>query len=148
VLDDNRLDFWPHVTGAGAHFWPVGSGIGTFLAAYEMYEPLEALRQLYVNHAHNDFLEIFLEAGAPGLVLALAGTWELGVMGWRAWRAPPHQAMAATPARLASVVVALPIAHSLVDYPLRTVSISVLFALAAAILASQDGAPGTGLPVE
>jgi O-antigen ligase len=148
VLDDNRLDFWPHVAGAAGHFWPVGSGIGTFLDAYEMHEPLEALRPLYVNHAHNDFLEIFLEAGAPGLVLALAGTWELGMMGWRAWRAPPHQALAAAPARLASVVIALPIAHSLVDYPLRTVSISVLFALAAAILASQDSSPDKGLPVE
>lgn len=150
VLEDNRLDFWPLVTNAATHFWPVGSGIGTFLDAYEMLEPLEALRPHYVNHAHNDFLEIVLEAGAPGLVLALAGTWELSVMGWGAWRAPSSSPPSATRARFASIAIALPIAHSLVDYPLRTVAISSLFAVAAAILA-RDGqtrgeGPGNGSP--
>lgn len=138
VLEDNRLAFWPLVSNATAHFWPVGSGIGTFLDAYEMLEPLEALQPLYVNHAHNDFLEIVLEAGAPGLVLALAGTWELAVMGWRAWRAPAGSAPNAALARFAAIAIALPIAHSLVDYPLRTVAIGSLFAVAAAILARQD----------
>lgn len=142
VFADNRLDFWPRVATAAAHFWPLGSGIGTFLDAYEMLEPLEALRPLYVNHAHNDFLEIVLEAGVPGLVLALAGTWELTVMGWRAWRAPPGSTPDAAPARFASIAIALPVIHSLVDYPLRTVAISSLFSMAAAILARR------GLSVE
>jgi hypothetical protein len=41
-------------------------------------------------------------------------------------------------ARFAAIAIALPVAHSLTDYPLRTVAISSLFAVAAAILALHD----------
>lgn len=129
---DQRFDFWPHVAAAAMHFWPIGSGLGTFLQGYEMHEPLEAVSPLYLNHAHNDFLEIFLEAGIPGLVLALAGAWELAALGWKAWRGAPVPFR--DQCRLASLACLLPIAHSLVDYPLRTVAISALFALAVAML--------------
>lgn len=152
IAGDQRFDFWPLVADAAAHFWPVGSGIGTFLRGYEMHEPLRAVGPLYLNHAHNDFLEIVLEAGVPGLVLALAGTWELAVMGARAWRARPEDTLSATPARLASIALAVPVLHSLVDYPLRTVTIASTFALAAAMLAVAQPvlrpAGQEGLPVE
>ena len=133
VAEDQRFDFWPLVAGAGAAFWPMGSGIGTFLEGYEMHEPLSAVAPLYLNHAHNDYLEIFLEAGIPGLILALVAIAELAALGWRAWRR--GEPVAARPARLAAVALLLPVLHSLVDYPLRTISITCLFALAAALLA-------------
>lgn len=142
---DQRFDFWPHVAAAAMRFWPLGSGLGTFLQGYEMHEPLAAVSPLYLNHAHNDFLEIFLEAGVPGLILALAGAWELSVMSWRAWRGRGENG-AVVPfrdrARLASLACLLPIAHSLVDYPLRTVAISALFALCIAFMAHGDETAG------
>lgn len=134
VAEDQRFDFWPLVAGAGAAFWPLGSGIGTFLEGYEMHEPLSALSPLYLNHAHNDYLEIFLEAGIPGLILALVAIAELAALAWRAWRRDGSAGV--RPARLAAVALLLPVLHSLVDYPLRTISITCLFALAAAMLAS------------
>lgn len=134
VAEDQRFDFWPLVVGAGAAFWPLGSGIGTFLEGYEMHEPLSAVAPLYLNHAHNDYLEIFLEAGIPGLILALVAIAELAALAWRAWRRGGPAGMRS--ARLAAVALLLPVLHSLVDYPLRTISITCLFALAAALLAS------------
>lgn len=134
VAEDQRFDFWPLVAGAGAAFWPLGSGIGTFLTGYEMHEPLSAVAPLYLNNAHNDYLEIFLEAGIPGLILALVVIAELAALGWRAWRQGGSVGM--RPARLAAVALLLPVLHSLVDYPLRTISITCLFALAAALLAT------------
>jgi O-antigen ligase len=158
IAHDQRFDYWPLVADAAAQFWPVGSGIGTFLSGYEMHEPLEAVGPLYLNHAHNDFLEIVLEAGVPALVLALAGIWELSVIAAKAWRAEPQATLSATPARLASIALAVPILHSLFDYPLRTVAITCLFALAAGMLAvaqlnaQAEARPrlrqGAGLPVE
>ncbi|MFA7586685.1 MAG: O-antigen ligase family protein [Novosphingobium sp.] len=147
---DGRFEFWPITIDAAMRFWPIGAGIGTFIEAYELYEPLSALGPLYLNHAHNDFLEILLEAGVPGLVLALVGCWELLRAGARAWRGQPGDPQA-TIRRMATLVLALPILHSLVDYPLRTVAISCLFALAAALVAPErDDQPDTpsDCPVE
>lgn len=139
VADDQRFEFWSLVAAAGARFWPMGSGIGTFLEGYEMHEPLSAVAPLYLNHAHNDYLEIFLEAGIPGIVLALVVLAELGAIGWRAWRHGGQSGAAR--ARLASLVVFLPAMHSLVDYPLRTITITCLFALAAALLTAPEAKP-------
>lgn len=131
---DARFDFWPSVVAAAMRFWPVGSGIGTFLDGYEMHEPLEILGPLYLNHAHNDYLEILLEAGVPGMVLALAGIWELALMARTGWRE------GGAACRMAAVCLLLPVLHSLVDYPLRTISISCLAALAAGLLAAGNNA--------
>lgn len=128
-LADARLDYWPLVADAAAAFWPVGSGLGTFLTGYEMMEPLDSLGPLYLNHAHNDYLEIALEAGVPGLVLPLIATWELLVLALPAWRSG-----GAVQHRLAGIALMLPLLHALVDYPLRTVTLSCLFALAVALL--------------
>ena len=124
VAEDQRFDFWPLVAGAGAAFWPMGSGLGTFLEGYEMHEPLTAVAPLYLNHAHNDYLEIFLEAGIPGLILALVAIAELSALGWRAWRGNGSATL--RQARFAAVALLLPVLHSLVDYPLRTISITCL----------------------
>jgi len=137
VISDQRFDFWPFVISASMHYWPWGSGIGTFLTGYQLQEPLESLSPLYLNHAHNDFLEIFLEAGVPGLILALVCLAELGAMSWRAWRSGADgHGPGMMAARLASVAVCLPVLHSLLDYPLRTISISSVFAISVALMAT------------
>lgn len=129
-LSDQRFEYWPLVGKAAMHFWPVGSGLGTFLTGYEMIEPLDSLGPLYLNHAHNDYLEILLEAGIPGLVLALIAVWELALLAIRRW----HDGLNGATGRLAAVAMGLPLLHALVDYPLRTIALSCLFALAAALL--------------
>lgn len=141
VGQDQRFVFWPIAVDAATAFWPVGSGLGTFLTGYEMREPLEAVGPLYINHAHNDFLEILLEAGVPGLVLALVASWELFLLGRAAWRNADGASPSDATARLAAVALALPILHSLVDYPLRTVTISALVALCTGILVRTTQSP-------
>lgn len=140
VAADQRFDFWPLVLSASMNYWPLGSGIGTFLTGYEAHEPPETLAPLYLNHAHNEFLEILLESGVPGLVLALAGIVELATICLHAWRskASPKPATESATGRLASIVIVLPILHSLVDYPLRTVTIASLFAIAAVLVAQNQ----------
>ena len=48
---------------------PIGSGLGTFVPVYAMFEKPEDASPTYVNHAHNDILEVWLETGVLGLVL-------------------------------------------------------------------------------
>ena len=111
-------------------FLPFGSGLGTFRGVYQLYEDHQRIDAVRVNHAHNDYLELVLELGLPGIVLMLCflGWWVRAV--WRAWRytnAGPY-------ARAASIASAVLLAHSLVEFPLRTAALSVCFAMCLALL--------------
>ena len=134
-LEDLR---WPvaRVTAraALAHM-PLGSGLGTFVPIYDMYAPRTLLADRFVNHAHDDWLELWLTGGVPALVLAAAFlAWFLSaaVTCWRRAR-PKMPARDILFARAASIAVALLLVHSALDYPLRTLALSVVFALACAL---------------
>lgn len=124
------------------HF-PVGSGAGTFLRVYQHYEDPTAAGPEFRNHAHSDYAEILLEYGAPGalLILAALGWWAMQARA--AWRAGPEAAAA----RCAVIMLGLLLAHSLVDYPLRTGALAVLAALAA-VLAAQRGEAAPATPAK
>ena len=51
--------------------------MGTFVPVYAMFEkPENILANTYVNRAHNDFLELWLESGLLGLALmAVFAVW-------------------------------------------------------------------------
>jgi O-antigen ligase len=117
----------------------LGSGGGTFEDIYARYENPARVDSFYVNHAHNDFLEILLEYGVVGaLLLLLFLLWWVRNAHWlSAGRKPDYFAFAAT---LASAAI---LAHSLVDYPLRTAAISVLLAACCSLMA-RSPAPEAG----
>lgn len=52
---------------AAQALWPWGSGMGTFESVFPRFQP--ALSPHYVNHAHNDYPQLVMELGAPGLVI-------------------------------------------------------------------------------
>lgn len=132
-VDDPRFRFWKTVVAAASRFFPAGSGIGTFRAAYDAQEPLEAVAPLYVTHAHNDYLEIAVESGLAGVALCVAFLLWFGSATVRLWRARGRGGE--WPLGLAgSIVCLLLLLHSAVDYPLRTVALSTVFAIAAACL--------------
>ena len=128
----SRADIFTKTMAAITAFFPAGSGLGSFLLVYPLYAANEAATAVYVNHAHSDFLEFVLETGAPGVVLlALFFIW-WARQAFFAWRDGGARARFA---RAASVASALLMAHSLVDYPLRTSAVAVLFAACCAMVA-------------
>ena len=58
-----RFDTWPQVLAAASDYLPFGSGVGTFQPVYQSVEPLSMLQSAFWNHAHNDYLELWLETG-------------------------------------------------------------------------------------
>jgi O-antigen ligase len=118
--------------------FPVGTGLGSFEQVYRQYEDLTAVTSKYVNHAHNDYLELVLELGAPGLLLILLFLCWWGIAAIKMWRSP-----LSTPfGRAASIASAAILAHSVVDYPLRTAAIAAIFGVAIALMAHRlRGAP-------
>jgi len=112
-------------------FFPVGSGLGTFPEIYRTYDDPERISSAYVNHAHNDYLEVALELGITGILLILAFMLWWGRRSVRAWTADME---GANLARAGSIVIAVVLMHSLVDYPIRTSAIAAVFAMACALL--------------
>ena len=134
LLEDQRLEIAPIAWRAIWQFWPTGSGFGTFQTPYRQVEPIEAVRILDVTHAHNDLLEVAIEGGVLALALIAALSIRIVLLTGRALRAKGAEGMRIAATGLA---LAVPLVHSLVDYPLRTMAIAVLFALALASLEAK-----------
>lgn len=118
-------------------FMPLGSGLGSFRNVYDLYEDPATVTDTYVVHAHNDYAELALETGVPGIIVMLLflAWWAAAV--WRVWRS-----VEAGPfARAASIASAAILAHSLVDFPLRTAAISACFGMCLALLADRRAPP-------
>lgn len=116
---------------AARDYFPVGSGIGTFVPIYRTLENPSEVTTEYVNHAHSDFAEIILEAGLPGVVLFLLFFWWWLRRSAAIWSAADPDLFA----RAATIATAAVMVHSTVDYPLRTAAISALFAACLALMA-------------
>jgi O-antigen ligase len=136
-LKDARLPFARTTMEAAQAYMPFGSGMGTFVPVYAMFEkPQDVLANTYANRAHNDILELWLEAGVFGL--ALMGVFAIWFIerSWEIWRRAPQglREIDLSLARAATIVVALLIAHSFVDYPLRTGAMMAMMAFACALM--------------
>ena len=127
AADDQRLTMARDSMVATRAMWPVGSGYGSFVPVYMAYEDLDLLEARYVVAAHNDFLQLAFEGGVAGVLTAIAAllalallAWKLlggraSALGWAAWG-----------------VAAVLLAHSVLDFPLRTGTLAMLFALCTA----------------
>lgn len=137
---DQRWTFWRDVIHAAAAFWPTGAGIGTFVDAFAMHEPLNSVSEHYLNHAHNDYLDLALEAGLPGLILAGGALWLMAMGAWRNHRGGRNHARAGGRQPMEAILILMPPAlialHSLVDYPARTHAIGALVLLCWAMAAN------------
>jgi O-antigen ligase len=61
VLEDARWAIFGSSVAALAWFFPFGSGLGSFPEVYRRFQPDEI--RLFVNHAHNDYIEYLFEGG-------------------------------------------------------------------------------------
>jgi len=141
VEQDMRSRALPTVVEMVRTYFPFGSGLGGFDPMFRIAEPFALLKPTYFNHAHNDLLEIVLDAGVPGLLLLLAG---LAWWGWasiKAWRAGGERDQVT--ARLGGAMLLLVIIASAFDYPARTPIIMAWGTIAAVWLADAWTA---GLP--
>lgn len=142
-LADARLSFIPTTIDAAKAYFPLGSGLGTFVPVYGLFErPEGALVDTFANHAHNDFVELWLETGIVGLLLLGAfGLW-FATQAVEIWRRSPPDASAIdiSLARAATLAILLIILHSAADYPLRTAAMMSVFAVCCAFMIPPQSA--------
>jgi hypothetical protein len=130
---------------AARAFLPFGSGLGTFERVYPLFQSKTAISPAIVNHAHDDALEIILEAGLPGGLVMLAAIALMIRCVWRNRREP--NPILAKERAAALIVILLLCSHSLFDYPLRMPALAALFAVCAATACGvfRAAAAGEGL---
>jgi hypothetical protein len=91
-----------------------------------------------VNRAHNDFLEAFLEIGVfVPAAFAVFSVWLLmrGIGLWRRAPSSAHDSSMQTEVQCAALLaILLLLGHSWVDYPLRTGTLSSVFAFLCALM--------------
>ena len=127
-----RFERWPLIAETAQTYLPLGSGIGSFDAVYRSIEPLGELDSTFFNQAHNDYVETWLEAGWLGIGLILAFLIWYAQRSLAAWKAPPSREWDLQ--RAASIGIGVLLVHSIVDYPLRTTTLAVVFVLCCGIL--------------
>ena len=110
----------------------VGTGLGSFDRSYLIHEPDSLLGPSYMNHAHNDWLELAMTGGLPALFLLFAMACLVLRSAYSAMRAVSPDPEASMMTRLALVILVMIGLHSLGDYPLRVPSISAVAAVAIA----------------
>ena len=129
-IADARVRLLRPLIGMIRDFWPVGSGFGSFDPVYRGFEPFGNLAVTVMNQAHDDYLQVVMEGGLPGLLLlaAFVGWW-----GWtslRLWRRRDGDTVAL--GRLGSVLILLMMLASMTDYPVRMPLMMVIAAQSAA----------------
>ena len=133
-MGETRSEIWTTTAAAIGDTFPVGSGLGTFQQVYRQHEDPAGVTSQYVNHAHNDYLELALELGLPGLLLIIAFLAWWALASFRVWTSP----LSTPVGRAATIASAAVLAHSLVDYPLRTAAISAIFGVSLALMTQRN----------
>lgn len=136
VSSDLRFKLFGPLVQIARDYFPLGAGFGTFENVYRVSEPDELLQTTYINHAHNDLLELMIESGLPGFVLLCVFLFWWGRRVLVVWSRDAAGGLGARFGRLGSVITLLLLLGSLLDYPLRVPFVAAVFVLGCVWLAT------------
>ena len=128
-----REEIWTSSLTLVKEYGVTGSGLGTYPRLYAHAEAPGSVDLTYVNHAHNDYLELLIELGLPGALLLAAFLLWWSRQARRAWAVQDNDPYG----QAASISSAAILLHSLVDFPLRTAAIAAVFAMCVMLLARR-----------
>ena len=131
-LDDQRPETWEDSLAALTAFLPIGAGIGSFDEVFQNFESLEHVTRTYARRAHNDYLEIGIEAGLIGYALVAGWVLWAGAAWLKGRRCEEFREVDAAGLALLSIA-----AQSVLDYPLRNQAVLCLAAVFVAMLAAR-----------
>lgn len=128
--DEKRTTFFATTWIAIKDHWLTGTGLGTFVQVYPIYEKTTDIFNKFVNHAHSDYLELLLELGVLVVVPIIL------------FYARVLKALVTNPVDgILSLSLLIVLIHSAVDYPLRTYAVAILFSFATAIIFRRRSKP-------
>lgn len=128
-MGDLRWQFFDVSLVGIKNFFPVGSGPSTFQEVYRTLQPLDQLN--FINHAHNDYLELLFETGIAGVAVILLFLL-IYIMAWvnikkLAWHEIRFLKVGA------GIGIFLLLLHSFVDFNFHTPANAIAFAFLAGL---------------
>jgi O-antigen ligase len=132
---EGRLQIAAAGVRAGVAFLPFGSGLGTFAQAFAPFQP-EGLPG-FVDHAHNDYVELFADLGVVGIAIValLAAAY---VMRWgQVLRADDSRSLPRLQAAAGLGMLAM-ILHGLVDFNFHIPANAIYFSFLAGLFYHPD----------
>jgi O-antigen ligase len=121
ALDESRQAMARETIAVGQRHAPLGSGIGSFVDVFAQdaaWTPAFQ-RKEYINHAHNEYAQWWMTGGVLALLVLAASLALLALAGAALLRNGRQQ-----PVPVACWLALLAVlAHSVVDFPLRTLSL-------------------------
>ncbi len=137
-IDDTRAQMWLGTTDLITSKPWLGYGIGAFMHVFPQYRPVGIYRYWFIDHAHNDYLELTSELGIAGLFLILwviaSAVWT-GLTGFRIGEGPFKRAISLG-ATIGVMSMAL---HSLVDFNLHIPANAIMFVTLIGIIMAMHG---------
>jgi hypothetical protein len=125
ISDNYRSEFYHNLFEMTINSFPFGIGAGSFVHIYPaLNSQTETIQGIFINAAHNDWLQIFAENGIFSLVVFSINL----LIFKRKYNRKLEIALL--------IIVVFISLHSLIDYPLRSFGISLIFAFAMGIMAS------------
>ncbi len=110
-------------------FFPVGSGPGTFPDIYRIFQPADQTG--FINHAHNDYLELLFETGLPGVVFITIFLY-ISITTWR--RIKRIRVRKIHYLRIGSgISILVMLLHSILEFNMHDVTNILIFAVLAAV---------------
>lgn len=136
TVDNLRAHVLPILMDMIAFYFPFGAGFGSFEHVYYQFEPIDLLREQYLNQAHNDWLQLIIEGGLPAALLLVAFIVWLGRQVYLTFsRAAVDRSFTLSlRVSLLAFVTILGVA-SFFDYPLRVPSVMCVFVISCGLLA-------------
>lgn len=150
TAQDGRIQTFAPILSLLKEQWLLGSGFGSFARVYQIVEPDALLQEAYLNHAHNDWLQLPIEGGVPGALIFLVGiSWMcFQLLQSSRGRSGREGSKTAELWVLAAAFVVLA-AGSMTDYPLRAPSMAmVAMFLIVILIRHREDVSDSGLPVK
>ena len=126
LLREERPTYWVNTLRLFAERPLFGSGLGTFGS---LYPPLDGESgPVFLEHAHNDYLEYLAELGLVGFSLLLGGILLIGIKSFLVWRTRKQpEVIGLALGGIVSIINIL--VHSLTDFNLHIPANMVLFSV-------------------
>jgi O-antigen ligase len=131
-----RYQIWAPIAKQTLALLPFGSGMGSFVEVFQMVEPVKLLSPAYVNHAHNDWLEVVMGGGLFGLALLVLATWAWAKQSYKLIKNDRISEWSVRRARTGAIIIMMFGLASVGDYPLRVPSLACIFVICSIWMAS------------